>query len=186
MATAPVPPYKPTPPTPPVVPGSSAAHPAQPSQAAAATEASAAAGGSLQKFEDLGKAFQGQTAQPLSPAANTALPQETSPKAGQAALPVPAATPGTATEQTAAQTIQPAKKLPDPSSTGALYSWCLALVVIAALVLTGLHFFKSNRVKAPQEVAKKGKSPQPAAGMDITTASQDAPAKPKSSFEIRV
>lgn len=186
MATAPVPPYKPTPPTPPVVPGSSAAHPAQPSQAAPAAGTSSPAADSLQKFEDLGKAFQGQTAQPPSPAANTALPQETSPKAGQAALPLPAATPGTETEQTAAQTIQPAKKLPDPSSTGTLYSWCLALVVIAALVLTGLHFFKTNWVKAPRETVKKAKLPQPATGMDITTASQDAPAKPKSSFEIRV
>lgn len=186
MATAPVPPYKPTPPTPPVVPGSSAAHPAQPSQAAPAAGANSPAAGSLQKFEDLGKAFQGQTAQPPA-AANTALPQkEASPKAGQATLPVPAATTGTETEQTAAQTIQPGKTLPDPNSTDTLYSWCLALVVIAALVLTGLHFFKTNRVKAPREAVKKAQSPQPIAGMDITTASQDAPAKPKSSFEIRV
>lgn len=191
MATAPVPPYKPTPPTPPVVPGttttgSSNSQPVQQTQTAPAAKSPAAE--SLQKFEDMGKAFQGQTAQPPA-AANSAPPAGTSTQTGQTVPKLPAAAVTAETEQAAAQTLIPAKsQLPDKNTNiSSLYGWCFAAVVIVALVLVGLRFFKTNRSQAPLTATAKKSSPQqPAPSMDITTASQDAAPKPKSSFEVRV
>jgi|GEM_PF-1394090 len=194
MATAPVPPYKPTPPTPPVVPGTTTtgspnSQPVQQTQTAPAAPAKSPAAESLQKFEDMGKAFQGQTAQPPA-AANSAPPAGTSStQTGQTVQKLPAAAATVETEQAAAQTLIPAKsQLPDKNTNiSSLYGWCFAAVVIVALVLVGLRFFKTNRSPAPlTTAAKPPKAQQPVPAMDITTASQDAASKPKSSFEVRV
>lgn len=193
MATAPVPPYKPTPPTPPVVPGTTTAgspnsQPAQQTQTTPATPAKSPAAESLQKIEDMGKAFQGQAAQPPA-AANSVLPAGTSTQTGQTIQTLPAATATAETAQASAQTLIPAKsQLPDKNTNiSSLYGWCFAAVVIVALVLVGLRFFKTNRSQAPlTAAATPPRAQQPAPAMDITTASQDAAPKPKSSFEVRV
>lgn len=193
MATAPVPPYKPTPPTPPVVPGTTTAgspnsQPAQQTQTIPATPAKSPAADSLQKFEDMGKAFQGQAVQPPA-AVNSTPPAGPSAKTGQATQTLPAAATTAETAQASAQTLSPAKsQLPDKNTTiSSLYGWCFAAVVIVALVLVGLRFFKTNRSQAPLAAsAKTPRAQQPAPAMDITTASQDTAPKPKSSFEVRV
>jgi len=192
MATAPTPPYRPTLPTAPVAPsvtaGTAADSPsAAPSQPASTVPTKPPAADTLQKFESLGKAFQGQTEQP--PATTKTVPSTATPaaQAGRTVQPSPPTTVNTQEELTA-KTVVPAKnQLPENKSAGSLYGFCFSLIVVVAVILIGLRLVKTRQrqetLKANDE---KAMQKPPAATTDVTTAAQDIAPKPKSTFEVRI
>lgn len=196
MATAPTPPYKPTLPTAPVAPSVTAgtgagtgadSQPATPVQPAPNAPAKSPAADTLQKFETLGKAFQGQTEQP--PATTKTAPPAATPaaQAGRTVQPSPP-TAINGQEELTAKTVVPAKnQLPENKSSSSLYGFCFSLIVIVAVILIGLRLVKTKQRQETLEANdEKALQKPPAAATDITTAAQDIAPKPKSTFEVRI
>jgi hypothetical protein len=192
MATAPTPPYKPTLPTAPVIPSATAGNasdsqPATPVQPAQNAPAKPSGADTLQKFETMGKAFQGQAEQP--PATTKTAPPAATPaaQAGRTIQPSPPTTIN-AQEELTAKTVVPAKnQLPENKPSSSLYGFCFSLIVVVAVILIGLRLVKTRRRQETREAnGEKAMQKPPAATTDVTTAAQDIAPKPKSTFEVRI
>jgi len=185
--TAPTAPAKPTLPTPPAMPAaSSTGTDGANGTAPAGQTASPEFVGAVRKMESLGAALQGKSA-----------PKQEDAAAGKAAVTAKAAAkpeknesiPLAASDSTeAAATGSPQTSVQAPVNTAKpasiSYMPFVGVVVIVAVGLTAMRFFKQRKLKP-----KTALSQQAAAGhhaLDITAAPDDAAKKKKSRFEVRI
>lgn len=188
MPVAPTPPTKPTPPVAPVLtPANShtaADAPAAPATGTAPPAGKAGSGGlsdTAKKIEQLGQAFQGQTAKDKTK--EQAAPSAPGKPSSIFAAPAAADTQTMPAGQTAVPPKPPLVNNKPPVSG---YIVFIGIATVVAVIVVAIRLFtqKASRPQMPAS-PRTARPPQPE-GREITVGPAAKPAKGKSNFEVRV